>query len=168
MGITTTCTVSAELVAAFAVPVFAHGDEVLNELTESYSGSVTRIAHGEQLEIGAVDVELIHTPGHTFGSVTARAGGHLFTGDAMMIASMGRPGSTYDHILAMWESAQRVFQPLGDDMVVHPGHDAGPSPLATMAEQRQRIPALRAATLDEFIDAMERETNRILRPTVGP
>ncbi len=152
-----------ELVAATGARVFAHADEPPAELRKTYAGPLFEASPGDLVEVGRLQVRLLHTPGHTAGSLSVLAGGHLFSGDTMMIAGMGRPGPGIESVAAMWESVTGVFLGLDGEVVVHPGHDSGPAATATMAEQHARIPALRARSFDEFVDAMEKETGRILR-----
>ena len=152
-----------DLVAATGARVLAHGDEREDELRKTYAGPLGEVASGDAVEIGRLRVRVLHTPGHTSGSVSALCGGHLFSGDTMMVAGMGRPGPGLESVAAMWEAVTGVFQGLDGDVVVHPGHDSGPAATATMAEQVARVAALRARSFDEFLDAMERETGRILR-----
>lgn len=79
---------------------------------------------GEALTIGRLTGSILHTPGHTPGSICLRVGSMLFTGDTLFCQGVGRvdlPGGSLDNLLA---SLQRLFT-LPDETVVHPGH--GPS-----------------------------------------
>lgn len=152
-----------DLVAATGASVFTHRDERLDEVRKTYAGAISAVASDDEVEIGRLRARVLHTPGHTGGSISAFCGSHLFPGDTMMVSGMGRPGPGVESVAAMWESVVGVFQGLAGDVVVHPGHDSGPAATITMAEQIMRVAALRARTFDEFVDAMERETGRILR-----
>lgn len=84
-------------------------------------GELTPLADGEQIKIGSLDVEVIHTPGHSAGSVTFKAGDALFTGDTLFKGSMGRtdlPGGGYEDIMA---SLKRLGDLPGEYKVL-PGH----------------------------------------------
>jgi len=77
---------------------------------------------GDTLRLGSITIEVMHTPGHSRGSVVLRAGGSLFTGDTLFRGSMGRTdfaGGSYEEIMA---SLKRLAQ-LPGDYQVYPGHE---------------------------------------------
>ena len=86
---------------------------------------------GEKIGVGELDLRVIHTPGHTPGSVTFRVGSHLVTGDALF---PGGPGATrWDY--SSFETAiasirDRLFI-LGDEHGVYPGHGDGMTTIGT-------------------------------------
>ena len=78
--------------------------------------------NGEKYSLGAYTVEVLHTPGHTPGSICLLMPRTLFTGDTLFEGDCGRcdlPGGDYG---AMLESL-RVIAALPDDYTVYPGHD---------------------------------------------
>ncbi len=77
---------------------------------------------GDTLRLGSMTIEVLHTPGHSRGSVTLRVGSVLFTGDTLFRGSMGRTdfeGGSYEQIMA---SLKRLSQ-LPGDYQVYPGHE---------------------------------------------
>jgi len=82
------------------------------------------VVDGQDLEIAGVNVRVIHTPGHTPGSLClyAEDAGLLFSGDTLFRESIGRtdlPGGDTDQLLR--SVSQRLFV-LPDDTRVLPGH----------------------------------------------
>ena len=76
---------------------------------------------GDTLTLGTLEIQVLHTPGHTPGGVTLKVGDALFTGDTLFRDSMGRtdfPGGSYEQIMA---SLRRLGQLPGDYQVL-PGH----------------------------------------------
>ena len=76
---------------------------------------------GDVVRVGDIDVQVLHTPGHTPGGVCLMAGDVLFTGDTLFQGSMGRtdlPGGSYEQIMA---SLARLARLPGDFQVL-PGH----------------------------------------------
>jgi len=94
--------------------------------------------HGEEVKAGGLALGVIHTPGHTPGSVCLlmAAGGLLFSGDTLFCGSIGRTdlwGGSYEEIMA---SIQHRLLTLPDDTVVYPGH----GPETTIGDERRSNP----------------------------
>ena len=95
---------------------------------------------GDQVQIGSLTVEVLHTPGHTRGSVTLKVGDVLFTGDTLFRGSCGRtdlPGGSYEEMMA---SLARLGALPGDYRVC-PGHEG----LSTLDAERKSNYYLREA-----------------------
>ena len=74
------------------------------------------------LQLGERSIQVIHTPGHTFGSVCYDFGGFVFTGDTLLYQCVGRtdlPGSDAKTLAA---SVSRLVDRLPGDTVIFPGH----------------------------------------------
>lgn len=87
---------------------------------------------GDTLTLGKLTIEVLHTPGHTGGSVCLRVGSALFTGDTLFAGSMGRidlPGAQPDKMM----SSLRKLAQLEGDFDVYPGH----MDTTTLAHERQ-------------------------------
>jgi len=148
-----------ELVLATGAKVIGH-DAELPGIRERFAGQVTTISGDDVLLVGRVPVRLLHTPGHTPGSLSILADGRLFTGDTLNIGSPGRPGPESDSVEALWQSIGRLVTESDGATVIHPGHDDGPVPQATMAEELERNPTLRAGSFLDFVRELERATGR--------
>ncbi len=86
---------------------------------------------GDTLAVGGLEVAVLHTPGHSKGSVTLQVGDVLFTGDTLFAGSMGRTdftGGSYPEIMA---SLARLGA-LEGDFHVCPGHMG----LSTLEKER--------------------------------
>lgn len=82
------------------------------------------VVDGEQVVVGGIVLEVLHTPGHTPGGVSyvLRSEKTVFSGDTLFCGSVGRtdlPGGDSD---ALQESILTKLLPLGDEFVVAPGH----------------------------------------------
>lgn len=99
---------------------------------------VRTLNDGDELTFGGFRIEVLHTPGHTPGSVCYRTDGWVLSGDLVFAGSIGRsdfPNSSPPDM----ERSLRRFQELPDPMDVYPGH----GPKTTVGRERQHNPFLR-------------------------
>jgi hydroxyacylglutathione hydrolase len=98
------------------------------------------VEEGDALTVGGVEFKVLHTPGHTGGSVCYLAGLALFTGDTLFQGSIGRTdlpgGSERDMARTL---ADRIAT-LDGALVVYPGH----GPVTTIADEKRFNPFLQA------------------------
>ena len=147
----------ADVAAATGARTFVHA---LDESgMQPHSRDTTSFSGSESFTVGGDELVALHTPGHTPGSVTFRSGTLLFTGDTLAVGSPGTPGPEAGSLEALWASTRELAATDGLT-VIHPGHDSGPEPTASLADELKRNPALLAKTLDEFRAAVERATGR--------
>lgn len=102
--------------------------------------AVNFYGEGDRLPLGELTLEVLHTPGHSQGSVTLRCGDVLFCGDTLFAGSCGRtdfPGGDTAKILA---SLRRLGE-LEGNLQVLPGHMES----STLDRERQVNPYLRQA-----------------------
>jgi glyoxylase-like metal-dependent hydrolase (beta-lactamase superfamily II) len=100
------------------------------------------LKHGETLETGGLSAEILHTPGHTEGSVCLYfpAQRIVIAGDTLFARSIGRtdlPGGSYEKIM---RSLHGRLLTLPDETAVIPGH----GPMTTIGEEREENPFLQA------------------------
>lgn len=95
---------------------------------------------GDHLSLGTLDLQVLHTPGHSEGSVTLRCGDALFCGDTLFAGSCGRTDFPGGDMSKMMASLRRLGQ-LEGDLQVLPGH-MEPS---TLDRERRVNPYLRQA-----------------------
>jgi glyoxylase-like metal-dependent hydrolase (beta-lactamase superfamily II) len=77
---------------------------------------------GESITVGKDTVKVIHTPGHSPGSISLVGHSFVLTGDALFNQSIGRtdlPGGDLDTLVR--SITERLFS-LDDDTIVYPGH----------------------------------------------
>jgi len=106
---------------------------------------------GDLLSLGGLSVKIIHTPGHSPGSICIYSNGKLFTGDTLFVGGCGRadlPGSNPD---VLYQSLYDKLLKLADSTEVYPGHDYGPVKVSTMDRERRENRYLQCASLEEFI-----------------
>ncbi|MCM2267428.1 MAG: MBL fold metallo-hydrolase [Elusimicrobiales bacterium] len=102
-----------------ALPVHLH--EADHFMLETVPPALKPAVDGEKIEAGALKLGVLHTPGHTPGSVCYLAGNAVFTGDTLFIGECGRvdlPGSSPE---ALYSSFVKLAA-LPDAAAVFPGH----------------------------------------------
>lgn len=98
------------------------------------------IGESDNVQVGSLQGEVLHTPGHTEGSICIYfpAKKKLIAGDTLFAGSIGRtdlPGGSFDKII---RSLHEKVLALPDDTIVVPGH----GPLTSIAEERESNPFL--------------------------
>lgn len=88
------------------------------------------VANGDTLTVGDVEIEVIHTPGHTTGMTAYKVGDVLFTGDGLFIESVARPDleapeAAKNAARTLYETLQGKILAQSDDTVIAPAHFSG-------------------------------------------
>lgn len=103
------------------------------------------------LNLGGLAVRIIHTPGHSPGSICILSENKLFTGDTLFVGGCGRadlPGSEPEKL---YHSLYDKILSLPDETEIYPGHDYGKRPVSTIAAEKVANPYLQCGSLDEFL-----------------
>jgi len=106
--------------------------------------------------VGAVEVELIATPGHTPGSQCFLVDGKLVAGDTLFLEGCGRTDLPGSDPAQMYESLTTRLARVPDDAVLYPGHRYSLESSATMGITRERNYVLKPATQQQWLAAFAR------------
>ena len=141
----------AKLMEINPVKVHAHKLEVpgLKKVTALSDSDIVSVESGDTLKVGDIEIEFLHTPGHTPGSQCFRVKNTLISGDTLFINGCGRvdlPGSNSED---MYHSMCKLCG-LPDDTLLLPGHNYGHVPNATMGETKQMNTYLRIDNIDTW------------------
>ncbi|MEU3564555.1 MBL fold metallo-hydrolase [Kitasatospora sp. NPDC006786] len=131
------------------------------------------LGDGERIGLGEVDLEILHTPGHTPESICVLVREHagdavpfgVLTGDTLFIGDVGRPdllssrGRSAEEMARLLYRSTRALLTLPDDTRVYPAHGAGSACgknlstelSCTIGNQRRGNYALADMTEDEFV-----------------
>jgi len=123
--------------------VYLHGGDVREDDRRLYpplACGFNYYGDGDTLNVGALTVRVLHTPGHSAGSVTLLAEDVMLCGDTLFAGSCGRWDLTGGDGKALMDSLARLGR-LEGDYKVCPGH----GPLSTLEQERRTNPALRQA-----------------------
>jgi hydroxyacylglutathione hydrolase len=90
---------------------------------------------GDPVKFGKVSLMVMHTPGHTHGSISLLGEKEVFSGDTLFAGSIGRTDFPESSLAEMKTSLQNLAR-LPDNFIVYPGH----GPLTTMGEEKHGNP----------------------------
>lgn len=121
-----------------SVPVHAHREEaaLITRVTGLEPSHVVSHHSGDRVSVGAVEVELLHTPGHTPGSQCFLVDGMLIAGDTLFLQGCGRTDLPGSDPAAMYDSLQRLAG-LPDSTVIYPGHRYSVASTGTLAAVKE-------------------------------
>lgn len=110
---------------------------------------------GMPLQVGAVVLQPMHTPGHTDNHFAVLAGDRVFTGDALLIDGCGRTDFQSGDARALYRSVRARLFGLPDDTLVYPAHDYQGRRVSSIAQERERNPRLGGErTIEDFVALM--------------
>ena len=145
----------AELLERVSVPVHVnmHEAQWVSRVTGIPMSDLTTHEHGDRVDVGAIDIELLHTPGHTPGSQCFLLDGRLVAGDTLFLDGCGRtdfPGGDVDE---MFRSLQQLAN-LPGNPTVFPGHWYSTQPSASLAEVKDTNYVYKVSELDQWRSLM--------------
>lgn len=94
---------------------------------------------GDILKVGNLEIEVIHTPGHTMGGISLKVENYILTGDTLFKGSIGRTdlyGGSYDAIIDSVNNKLLIYD---DDIIILPGH----GPASTIGVEKKTNPFAR-------------------------
>ena len=146
----------ATLLERLPVPLYVNRNEAegLKKVTGVSDTDLKLVEGGDRAKVGEVEIEFLHTPGHTPGSQCFLVDGRLISGDTLFVQGCGRvdlPGGDADE---MYRSLTQRLSKLSADTVLYPGHDYGPSRSSTLGEEREQNFYMRVPTLEQWRQMM--------------
>ena len=135
------------------VAVHVQRDEV--ELVKKVTGIGTSeiVAHGggDVFSIGAVDITLVHTPGHTPGSQCFLVADRLVSGDTLFLDGCGRTDLPGGDPREMYRSLTDRLAKIPDNTLVFPGHMYSAAGVATMGATRELNYVFKPKTEEQWL-----------------
>ena len=92
------------------------------EVESNFVEADRTVKEGDCIEVGEMKIKVIHTPGHTAGSISLYVEDALFSGDTLFRGSYGRTDFPTGNAWDMMKSIKRLLT-LPDETIVYPGHD---------------------------------------------
>jgi glyoxylase-like metal-dependent hydrolase (beta-lactamase superfamily II) len=153
---------------AYVLETHAHADHVtsagrLRQLTGAQAAvpsgcgiapAEVQLDDGDLLRFGGEEIRVLHTPGHTAGSVSYVWRGNVFTGDTLLIDGCGRTDFQSGSAGALYDSVTRKLFTLADDTLVWPGHDYKGQSVSTIGWEKHHNARLAKRSRADFVALM--------------
>jgi len=154
---------------AYVLETHAHADHVtsagrLRELTGAMAAvpsgcgiapAELQLQDGDQVRFGAGEtIQVLHTPGHTAGSMSYVWRGNVFTGDTLLIDGCGRTDFQSGSPEALYDSVTTKLFALPDDTRVWPAHDYKGQSVSTIGWEKRHNSRLANRSREQFVALM--------------
>ena len=141
-----------QLLERIDVPIHAHQHELpwITKTTGLTHDQLVGHADGDEVTVGALTVQLLHTPGHTPGSQCFHVHGALVSGDTLFLDGCGRtdlPGSNSEE---MYYSLRKIAT-LPDHTVIFPGHRYSEHPFGDLKTIKAHNHVFRPQSVDQWM-----------------
>jgi len=125
----------------------AYGDK--NEV----EGADLFLQDEEIIQVGNLELKIIHTPGHTAGCISIHAGKNIFTGDTLFIKGAGRTDFQGGSAKSSFDSIKNKLYLLPDETIVYPAHDYKGITSSTIKQEKKWNQSVNSDTnLDDYIE----------------
>ena len=138
-----------ELLKAVNVPVYVNKKDA--PYMEYSSDDIKEVDNNFKVKAGEIEIEMIHTPGHTPGSQCFHVQNRLISGDTLFINACGRCDLPGGDAKEMYASLTQKLMKFDDSTILLPGHNYADKSSATMGEQKKSNPYLLCDSLDNFL-----------------
>jgi hydroxyacylglutathione hydrolase len=138
-----------ELLGFVDCPVYVNKND--SAYLEFSSSHIKEVSSGHKVKAGEIEIELVHTPGHTPGSQCFYVQNHLISGDTLFINACGRTDLPGGDAKEMYYSLTQKLAKFDDSTVLCPGHNYSDKPTSTIGEQKKTNPYLMCDSLQNFL-----------------
>ena len=111
---------------------------------------IIKLKNDDIIYIGKIKVTVMHTPGHTPGSICLLVENKLLTGDTLFVNAIGRTDLPGGDAVKLFESLQKLKK-LNDNVEVYPGHDYGDVPFSTIGNEKKNNPYFKCENIRESL-----------------
>ena len=136
--------VNAALARLFEIPICMHKADIGfftqragvsdPDFQDNYKAD-RKLSDKDIIRMGNRDIQVLHTPGHTPGSVCFYVNGCIFTGDTLFVGNAGRTDLPGGDLATLIYSIKTRLVGLPPQTIVYPGHDYGTTPVSTIGRE---------------------------------
>ena len=145
-----------DLLAQRPTKIFIHKEEApyVKQVLGMETSDFVKVDGETTVNVGRIPIRILHTPGHTPGSICFLVDGNLVSGDTLFLGACGRvdlPGGDPE---AMYESLTQKLARLPEETLLFPGHFYAAEPSSTIGDQKRTNPYMRVTRLEDFLGFM--------------
>jgi len=143
----------AELLERIDVPVHLQAPELefVTKTTGLTEDQLVGHASGDVVTVGAIDIELIHTPGHTPGSQCFLVRNRLVSGDTLFLDGCGRTDLPGGDAEQLYYSLTDRLAKVPDTATLFPGHLYSPEPSGSMGDTRAHNVVYKPKSVEQWL-----------------
>ncbi len=143
----------AQLLERVDVPIHVQAVEAefVQKVTGVEAGSLVSHTSGDIVTVGGVDIELIHTPGHTPGSQCFLVDDRLVAGDTLFLDSCGRTDLPGGDPAELYRSLHDRLDKVPDSAVLYPGHRYSHESHQSMGDTRRQNVVFKPSSLEQWM-----------------
>ena len=143
-----------DLLKALDIPVYIneHEADFFNQYEIKWGAeNVKETKSGDRLKIGSIEIEFVHTPGHTPGSQCFLIHNHLVSGDTLFINGCGRCDLPGGNVEQMFDTIYNKLMRMPDDTLIFPGHNYADKKSDELKNQKKTNPYMQYDNLMAFV-----------------
>ena len=140
-----------ELLKGLDIPIYINNKEAEFFKFSWGKENVKKVDSGDKVKIGNIEIEFIHTPGHTPGSQCFLISNNLVSGDTLFINGCGRCDLPGGNVEEMFNTIYNKLLKMNNDTIIFPGHNYASKKHDTLANQKITNPYMQYDNLKAFI-----------------
>ena len=113
-----------------------------------------KVKNNEIIDVDNLKIRTIYTPGHTSDSYSFLLGGHLFSGDTLLINGTGRTDFQNGNARDSYDSIFNKLLKLPEETLLYPAHDYNGKSVSSIGKEKAFNPRLQIKNVDEYIEIM--------------
>lgn len=130
--------------------IYFHEDDAISLKKVVGNSKIKLLKDNDEIKIGKIIIKVIHTPGHSPGSVCLLFENKLITADTLFVNAIGRTDLPGGNAPQLFDSLQKLKK-LDDKIEVYPGHDYGDVPYSTIGREKKNNPYFACKTKEDFL-----------------
>ncbi len=138
-----------ELLKTHDIPIYVSEHEA--SFYKPIGENIRDVKPNDQLQLGEITIDFLHTPGHTPGSQCFVCHGNLVSGDTLFLDGCGRCDMPGGDAEVMYDSIANKLMKLPNSTIIYPGHNYHHLHHDTLENQKHTNPYMQADTLSRFI-----------------
>ncbi|NQT33295.1 MAG: MBL fold metallo-hydrolase [Candidatus Omnitrophica bacterium] len=111
-----------------------------------------RLKDGDNIKLGTKELKVIYAPGHTDDTINIYGEDRVFTGDVLLIGSVGRTDFQNGSHESMFDTLQNL-KALPDKTVVFPAHDYNGKKSSTISQEKETNPFMKEDSKEAFVES---------------